>query len=466
MIDAPELSGQEALEALWASTAFEPGALADVALTGMGPILPSSFAVDAAAQASIAATGLAAAQIWRARTGRAQTVSVGLRDAAIEFRSERYLRIDREPAAELWDAIAGLYPCADGYVRLHTNFPHHRAGVLQILQCAGEPAAVAAALLHWKAVEFEAVCAARGLVVAALRTRRQWLSEPQGQALEGGMPMRIRRIGPGPVNPWKPSARPLSDVRVLDLTRIIAGPVAGRTLAAHGAQVLHVSSPALPSVEPLVIDTGRGKRTCFADLNTLAGAAALMALVPRCDVFIQGYRPGGLSALGFGPDALLAARPGLVYCSLSAYGETGPWAERRGFDSLVQTAGGFNDDEAAAAHALHPQPLPAQALDHASGYLLALGAMDALARRAIEGGSWLVEVSLAQTGNWLRSLGRVANGFDRPDLQFGDVVDRLEETRSGFGRLNAVRHSAHMSVTPAHWDQPSMPLGSHPAAWW
>jgi len=248
---------------------------------------------------------------------------------------------------------------------------------------------------------------------------------------------------------------------VLDLTRILAGPVAGRALAAYGADVLLVNSPHLPNIEAIA-DTSRGKLSAHADLRSAADRAAFEAVLREAHVFVQGYRPGALGGLGFGPDEVAALCPGVIVVSLSAYGPSGPWAGRRGFDSLVQTATGFNDAEARAFGSGPPRALPMQILDHASGYLMALGAQAALIRQAIEGGSWHVQVSLARTAQWLRSLGRVAGGFDAAKPDFSDL---LEASHSGFGELVALRHAAQMSETPAGWSRPSMPPGTHPLAW-
>jgi crotonobetainyl-CoA:carnitine CoA-transferase CaiB-like acyl-CoA transferase len=195
------------------------------------------------------------------------------------------------------------------------------------------------------------------------------------------------------------------------------------------------------------------------------GQSTLRALLRDTDVFVQGYRPGALQSLGFGPAEVAQLRPGIVYVSLSAYSHAGPWAGRRGFDSLVQTASGFNEAEAQAAGTDQPRPLPAQALDHASGCLMSFGAITALARRCTEGGSWHTRVSLAQTGKWLRELGRIEDGLSRDDTSFDDVQDLLEERDSGFGRLTAIRHAAQLAETPARWERPSMPLGAHLAKW-
>lgn len=465
----------DTLAALWSAAGMPAEALSHLSLSGEDPVLPSSFAIGTAAQASLGASALAAAALWAHRTGRWQAVSVDMRHALAEFRSERYLRVNGGPAPELWDKIAGLYPTGDGrWVRVHTNFPHHRDGVLRILKCAYDKEAVRAALAQWKAEDFEAVASDAGMVVAALRTLDEWQRHPQAQALRGLPPVTIEKIGDAPAQPlpaFAPhaeinvDARPLSGVRVLDFTRIIAGPVAGRTLAAHGADVLHVSAAHLPSMPSLVIDTGRGKRSCELDLRDADDKRTLHKLFHGADVVVQGYRPNGLAELGVGPEAVARARPGIVYVSLSAYGHVGPWSGKRGFDSLVQTATGINADEAQDAGSAEPRALPAQVLDHAAGYLLAFGAMAALHRRAVEGGSWHVRVSLAQVGQWLRSLGPVPGGTAVPDQHIDEISDLLTVEESGFGELTVVRHAAHLSETPAHWALPSVPLGTHAAEW-
>ena len=461
------------LRELWTSVGNDAAALEYVRLTGGDPALPSSFAVGTVAQVSIAAAGLAAAEVFHTRGGAAQSVSVDIRHAAAEFRSERYLRIERlagAPAPQMWDAIAGLYRTRDQrWVRIHTNFAHHRDGFLALLQCANTRDAVQDALMQWDARAFEDAASANNLVATMFRSPTEWTAHPQGHAVAGLPLIQIERIGDAPAEPLRPAQRPLAGIRVLDLTRVIAGPVSGRTMAAHGADVLNISCTRLPSIPALVVDTGRGKRTTAIDLDTPSGVETLRALVGDADIFVQGYRPGGLSARGFSEHALMAQRPGIIAVSLSAYGHTGPWSGRRGFDSLTQNANGINWEEARAASADgsvdRPRELPAQAIDHAAGQLLAFGAMVALKRRAETGGSWRVRTSLAQVGEWLKSLPRVPGGLAAPDPAAADVADLLETTASGFGPLTAVRHAAQLSQTPAHWALPSMPLGSHPAEW-
>jgi crotonobetainyl-CoA:carnitine CoA-transferase CaiB-like acyl-CoA transferase len=457
----------QAIASLWSLAGGEASALAHVRLTNEALALPSSFHVTAAAQASIAAAGLAAAELWRARGGQVQTVTVDGRHAAHECRSERYLRVAGRPAPPTWDAIAGIYRTGDRrFVRLHTNFAHHRDAVLKVLGCEYKREAVQAALLQWKAEEFETAAYATGGVVALMRSPEEWAAHPQGHALSRHPALIIERIGDAPPRPLPAGAeRPLSGVRVLDLTRVIAGPVSGRTLAAHGADVLIITGPHLPAIDWLVIDTGRGKRAAHIDLREETGRATLRRLIADADIFQQGYRPGAIGGRGFAPEEVARIRPGIVCVSLSAYGHEGPWSGRRGFDSLVQTATGFNHAEGRAAGGEEPKELPCQALDHASGYLMAFGAMMARLRQAREGGSWHVRVSLAGTGRWIWGLGRVEGGLGLRETRLEDVGDLIEESPSGFGSLRAVRHAAELSATPARWERPAMPLGSHPAAW-
>jgi crotonobetainyl-CoA:carnitine CoA-transferase CaiB-like acyl-CoA transferase len=454
-----------ALTKIWLEHGHEPAALDQLDLTGHEPVLPSPFAVGTALQTAVAASALAAAEIWRARSGRRQRVGVDMRAAAAAARGEWYLNVDGKPAREGWDKIAGTYECGDGrFVRLHTNFPHHRAGTLALLGCAYDRAAVAQALKRWTAFDLEDAAAKAGLVITAMRSFTEWDAHPQGQAIATLPLMIIDRIGEASPRRWPAGNRPLAGLRVLDLTRVIAGPVAGMTLAAHGADVLLITAPHLPAIEPLVIETGRGKLSAQLDLRAAEDRATFESLLREADVMIQGYRPGALAALGYGPNAVARIRPGIVYVSLCAYGHEGPWSNRRGFDSLVQTASGLNVAEAEAAGIAGPKPMPAQVLDHSTGYLLAFAAMTALLRNAREGGSWHARLSLAQTGFWLRSLGRV-DGFKIKDPSRDDFLDCLEESDSGFGRLSAVRHPATLSDTPPHWARPSVPLGTHPPAW-
>ncbi|HXN67681.1 MAG TPA: CoA transferase [Bradyrhizobium sp.] len=459
-------SPREILADLWKLAGGEPAALDTVTLTGEEPQLPSSFRVAAAAQASVAAAALAAAQIWKLRSGQSQDVAVDMRHAVVECRSERYLRVDGKPPPPTWDIIAGVYKTGDRrYLRLHTNFRHHRDAVCRVLNCKPERDEVQAALMKWEAEAFETAAYAEGGVVSMMRSYDEWSASPHARALATLPTITIEKIGEAAPKPWPAGDRPLAGVRVLDLSRVIAGPVAGRTLAVHGADVLLISSPNLPAIPWLTIDTGRGKLTSFVELRSEQGQSTLRDLLTKADIFSQGYRPSAIAGLGFSPEDAARINPGIISVSLSAYGHAGPWAERRGFDSLVQTSTGFNHAEGQAAGVEGPKELPAQMLDHATGYLMAFGAMMAKARQSREGGSWHVGVSLAQTGRWLWNLGRVADGFKTEDLPGEAVKPFLEDLASGFGPLRSVSHSAMLSETPAFWARPAMPLGSHPPQW-
>lgn len=465
---------QDTIAGIWAEAGLAPSARPPVSLSADGPpAYRTGFRVEDLAQAAIALAAAGAAAVHAARGGPRQEVAVDRRAAAIEFRSERYLQVDGKPPPDLWDPIAGLYPAgaalgvADGWVRLHTNFPHHRDGLLALLGCEGTREAVGAALRHWRPEDLERAAAEAGMVASALRRFPDWDAHPQAVALRDEPLIAVERIGDAPPPPWPSpeSDRPLAGVRVLDLTRVIAGPVAARTLATHGADVLRVTGPRLPALPALDIDTGRGKRATQLDLDRPAEAARLMDLVEGADVFLQAYRPGSLAARGFDAEALTARRPGLVLAELDAYGFSGPWAGRRGFDSLVQAASGFNRAEAEALGADRPTALPAQALDHGAGMLLAFGIEAALLRRAVEGGSWRVRVSLARVGHWLRALGPIAPPADAVEPEAAEIAAMSETVESPFGAVTALRHAGRLSATPPGFTRPPVPLDHDRPGW-
>lgn len=444
-----------------------PTAVRDrLSLTGTTPLLPTSFRVGIAAQGAIAAAALAATELGRWRGGNEQEVSVDMHDA--EYECTGYFRLNGV-VPNPWAPLSGLYACRDGFVRIHANFDHHRDGALQLLGIHDDPTdvtrdQVSEALAGWPAEAFEGAAAEAGIVVAAVRSFEDWDGHPQSTAVAMQPLFTIERIGeaaPLPLAPLDSERLPLTGVRVLDLTRILAGPVCGRTLAAYGADVMLINSPHLPNIDSIA-ETSRGKLSALVDLDQPEDAERFRKLVAGTHVFVQGYRPGGLAARGFGPEDVAALQPGVVYVSLSAYGSEGLWRDRRGFDSLVQSATGFNLAEAEAAGEEKPKPLPVQILDYASGFLMAFAGQAALLKQQQEGGSWHVRVSLARTAHWLRSLGRIDyyQHAAKPDFNV-----RLESYDSGFGKLEAIPHAAGLSVTPPAWHRPSMPPGSHPPQW-
>ncbi|MGK0460379.1 MAG: crotonobetainyl-CoA:carnitine CoA-transferase CaiB-like acyl-CoA transferase [Candidatus Azotimanducaceae bacterium] len=471
---------------------FEVAGLPDVdlsacQLTGDEPLLASSFHVGAMAQGTIAAAALAAGQLAVLRGGTMPAIEVELHDA--EYECTGYFELDGR-APDSWAPLSGLYPCADGFVRIHANFDHHRDGALALLGLQYHEAAtkktvtkemVIEALAGVSRLEFETRAAAAGMPIYALRSFTEWDALPQAKWLEQAPLFTMTRLADAdplvlpalPIASSTEAGLPLADTRVLDLTRILAGPVCGRTLAHYGADVMLVNSPNLPNIEHIA-DTSRGKRSVYLDLLKPDDATTLKHLVVDAHVFIQGYRPGGLAALGFSPEALAALRPGIVSVSLSAFGKGSPWSDRRGFDSLVQTATGFNhaEGEAAAVFGLGtamkvaakaaPKALPVQILDFASGFIMAFAVSAALIRQQQEGGSWHIEISLAQTAHWLRSLGRSDHNFCAREL---NLAAQMIHSESGFGLLGAMPHATKLNGQVLHPSLPSMPPGTHPAVW-
>ncbi|WP_246127823.1 CoA transferase [Amycolatopsis rhizosphaerae] len=432
------------LGALWHSLTGEHPAPGAVEITGGEDVLPGPFRVAAAASLSIAAATLAAAELARLKGTEPGPVSVDTGHAAAAFRSERYLRVDGGLPPDAWQGLSGDYRAADGWVKLHCNYPHHGEAVRRALNVPDSREAVGEAVARRTAWDVQEAVIAEGGAAAAMRTRAQWLAHPQGQALAGAPLAEFTAIGPAPVPPPRPSTsdRPLGGIRVLELTHVIAGPVAGRVLSAHGADVLHIGAAHLPTLPMLAMDTGFGKRSAHLDLRTAAGRDRLWELVAEADVFVQSYRPGALAGLGFTAEKLAQASPGIVLVELDAYGWQGPWARRRGFDSLVQMAGGIAAETATGK----PEPLPAQALDHATGWLAGAAAMTGLRRRALEGASLRARLSLARTGRWLDELGRTEGGAAEPD-----VTDLLEKTESGFGTLTHVRVPGILPGAMPYW---------------
>jgi hypothetical protein len=322
----------------------------------------------------------------------------------------------------------------------------------------------------WNAADLEeAIIAAKGAGGMA-RTQAEWARHPQGAAVAALPLMEIMRIGDSAPEPLPTGDRPLSGIRVLDLTRVLAGPTCARTLAEHGADVMKITGAHLPSLGYQELDTGHGKLSAELDLRAPGDLDILRGLVRKADVFSQGYRPGTLANRGLSPEELAAIRPGLVYVSLSAFGHAGPWASRRGFDTVVQTVSGITIRQAECFPEDSPGPqfYPVSAIDYCTGYLMAFGAMVALARRTQEGGSWLVRISLAQVGKWIVDLGEVPAAtlkgvpaeFTASELERWSTVS---ETPSG--RLRHLKPAVQLSETPPYWARPSVPLGYHRPVW-
>jgi crotonobetainyl-CoA:carnitine CoA-transferase CaiB-like acyl-CoA transferase len=409
--------------------------------------------------------------LWETRSGRRQSVTVDLRQATASLRSGTYMKLGDGHLSHTRNSIMGVYPSRDGrWSYLHCNFPNHRAAALGVLGVAEDRAAVTRAVAGWNAADLEeAIIAAKG-AGGMVRSQAEWAAHPQAAAIAALPLMEIVRIGDSPPEPLPAGDRPLNGIRVLDLTRVLAGPTCARTLAEHGADVMKITAAHLPNLGYQEWDTGHGKLSAHLDLRAPADLETLRGLVREADVFSQGYRPGSLAGRSLSPDELAAMRPGLIYVSLSAFGHTGPWASRRGFDTVVQTVSGMTARQAeiVPGKTAGPQFYPVSAIDYCTGYLMAFGAMVALARRAQEGGSWLVRISLAQVGKWMVDLGEVpAASLKDVPAEFGEEeMERwstVSETPSG--RLRHLKPVVQMSETAPHWARPSVPLGYHRPVW-
>ncbi len=438
---------------------------------GSDPILPTPFRISETVCASLAAVGLAVSDLWELRTGRGQQVGVDARRATASLRSSRYMVLDGESAAAERPSVMGVYPAKNGrWSYLHCNFPNHREAALGVLGVEEDREAVRRAVAKWDALELEeAIIAARG-AGGMVRSMAEWAQHPQAAAVASLPLMEIERIGDSPPEPLPEGPRPLSGVRVLDLTRVLAGPTCARTLAEHGADVMKVAASHLPSNRSQEYDTGHGKLSTFLDLRDAEQMETLRGLVREADVFSQGYRPGTLAQRGLSPDELAGLRPGIVCVSLSAFGRVGPWSDRRGFDTVVQTVSGITDRQGELFPGAEPGPqfYPVSAIDYLTGYLMAFGTMLALARRVREGGSWLVRISLAQVGKWLVDQGQVSESDLRgvaPEFAAEEIEAWSTSTEVPGGRLSHLAPILELSETKPHWARPTVPLGYHEPAW-
>jgi crotonobetainyl-CoA:carnitine CoA-transferase CaiB-like acyl-CoA transferase len=456
----PAGPAQQMLAAIWSSLHGPRSAPDSVAFEGAGS-LPSVFAVSDLAAASVAAAALAAAEFVSAGVRPIAAVRADRRLASFWFCSS--IRPEGWSPSPPWDSVAGDYPGRDGWIRLHTNAPHHRAAALAVLGAEPKREAVAARVANWPVEALEAAVVAQGGCAAAMRSRAAWTEHPQGRAVATEPLVAWGEATEAPdALPETDPARPLRGLRVLDLTRVLAGPVATRFLAALGADVLRVDPPDWD--EPAVVpDVTLGKRCARLDLRTPSGRERLVGLLRRADVLVHGYRPGALERAGLGASVRRAIRPGLVDVALDAYGWTGPWAGRRGFDSLVQMSAGIAAAGMEVAEADRPVPLPVQALDHATGYILAAAALRGLTERRRTRRGGLARGSLARSAALLTGFAQ-RPGADAPaPVTPEDLAPGTEAT--AWGPARRLRAPVDIAGTRLGWDLPATKLGAHPAEW-
>ena len=460
------------LSTLTSIAGWDEQRISEVEFTGgTDPILPTPFRIGDTAAASLAAVGLAVSDLWKIRTGRGQDVRVDVRQATASMRSSRYMTKGGKSIAAERHTLMGVYPAKNGrWSYLHCNFPNHRDAALSVLGVEEDAEAVRQAVSRWDALELEeAIITARG-AGGMVRSMDEWAQHPQSAAVASLPLIEIEKIGDSPPVPLPEGSRPLSGVSVLDLTRVLAGPTCARTLAEHGADVLKITGPHLPSIGSQEFDTGHGKLSAHLDLREEKDLETLRELIRQADVFSQGYRPGTLAGRGLAPKDLAGLRPGIVYVSLSAFGRVGPWASRRGFDTVVQTVSGITARQGELFPGAEPGPqfYPVSAIDYLTGYLMAFGTLLALARRAREGGSWLVRISLAQTGSWLVGRGQVpeAELQEVPEDFTPDEIARWSTFSDlSIGRVSHLAPVLQLSETQPHWSRPAVPLGYHEPVW-
>jgi hypothetical protein len=438
---------------LWSALGGDARLLDALQYEGREGGLPSRFYVSDLAAATIGVAGLAAAELWAVRRGEApRPVIVDRRHAAAAFRCERWLRPIGWTLPAPWDPIAGDYESADGWIRLHTNYSYHRDAVTRVLGVAAERDRVAAAVKARGATDLETAVVEAGGCAAALRTAEAWRAHPQGAALlhEPVCHRDLRRVSHR-LPPDAPA--PLAGIRVLDLTRVIAGPIGTRLLAAFGADVLRIDPPSFDEVPALLPETTRGKRCAALDLRAPEDRSTWEGLIAAADVLVHGYRPGAMEALGYARERLSVLNPSLIVVRYDAYGWSGPWAGRRGFDSLVQMSTGI----AHPPDGGKPTPLPAQALDHATGYLVA-----AAACRALVDGTSESRLSLARTARLLVELG---DDGDRGAPAQDDVDAFLEAAGTAWGPVRQISCPARIAGHQVRWRETAGPLGRHPGRW-
>lgn len=424
-------------------------------------VVPSAFAATDFAAAAIAVAASAICDLLHEAGLQRLTVTVDRVLASAWFTSSLRPQGWKPPPA--WDPVAGDYEASDGWVRLHTNAPRHREAALRVLGCKPDPEDVAQAVRKRSAQQIESDVVVGGGCAATMHSIADWRANPQGLALASEPLMWVTRTENGPDENWTPNAeRPLKGIRVLDLTRVLAGPVATRFLAGYGADVLRIDPPDWE--EAVASEVTLGKRCARLDAKSRVGLKALGDLLKQADVLVHGYRPGAIEALGLGDEQRDAVRPGLVDVSLDAYGWTGPWKDRRGFDSLVQMSTGIADHGRAWSGDERPHPLPFQALDQATGYLMAAQVIEGLKTRMMTGRGTRARCSLARTAHFLieRANGPV-EGETTANLCDVPTSDAIE--RTSWGPAKRVAPPVVIEGTPMWWERPAVELGSDHPNW-
>jgi crotonobetainyl-CoA:carnitine CoA-transferase CaiB-like acyl-CoA transferase len=474
MTQAEQSRAFSELIAIRAMTAPKAG---EVVITGSDPFFRTPFRIGETVAAALAATGVAANDLWELRTGGRQTVEIAVREAAASLHVVNYTRqrdsdgqyrpIPVSNSLQHMFTITQPWPTADGRWFLpHFNLPHLERRVLGVLGCESTPDAVKSSVGRWNADALEAAIADARACGGKVRTQEEWTAHPQGAYLATRPVVEITKIAGGNPEPLPGGDRPLSGIRALDLTRILAGPTSARTLAEHGADVLMVAAPNLPQVPEFVRDLSHGKRSCFLDLGHSDDVGQLAALVREADVFINGYRPGRLAERGFSLKELVSLRPGLIAVSINCFGSGGPFANRAGWEQVAQSVTGIAHTHGEMVGAGQPKLAPAPMCDYLTGYFAAYGAMLALGRRTREGGSYHVQVSLCQSAMFYQRQGLIGDFANAPE-QLTDAELEVLYVRedSSYGDLRTLGPVLRLSETPCRWALPTPRLGGDQPEW-
>ncbi len=448
------------LSTMWRALGGDTAVVEHIEFVGSGN-LPSAFAVSPFAAGAVGAAGAAVAELIAASSGELPSVTIDRRLASLWFGSS--IRPEGWALPSAWDPVAGDYAAGTGWIRLHTNAPHHREAALAVLNVPAEREQVARAVGAWDAEALEIEVVRRGGCAAVMRTTDAWVRHPQGRRVNAEPLVASRLTDDVATTKWRPGpGRPMRGLRVLDLTRVLAGPVATRFLAGMGADVLRIDPPTWdePGVVP---DVTLGKRCARLDLHDRSQRAHFNQLLSQTDVLVHGYRADALEAMGLDVDTRRRLRPGLVDVCLNAYGWSGPWRNRRGFDSLMQMSSGIAATGMRFFGRNSPAPLPVQALDHATGYLMAAAVIRGLTHRLSSGRGFEGKASLARTAALL--IDGPVGTLDASFAAAGDKDWSHEAELTPFGAARRLRPAMQIAGAPMLWDRPATTLGSSSARW-
>lgn len=466
-----------------------------VTFTGADPILRSHFRIGASMAIPAMGAAVGAAAIWKERTGQGQDLRVDLRDSVWNVNPLVGMVLRQMQAGGLipksdpipnnlaWmptvnglmmQAPLGLghpmsfraFATKDGrFMNLTGAYPHLSDRILNTLKCPPNLEAIQQAVRQWNGEELETALAQARAAAAMHRTVEEWAKHPEGMHLAAQPLVEIIKLGDSEPVAFSPNpGQPLSGVNVVSCTHVIAGTTASRTLAEYGAHVLHVARDQAFEHEALVMDVNVGMRSTFVDLRDPVQNQRLAALLPQTDVFAESFRGGAMDGLGFSPQEVAKRRPGIVYLSVRCYSHDGPWRDRAGFDMEGLTVSGFTMAEGEGTPRFPPTLVMN---DYIAGYLGAAGVLAALRRRAKDGGSYHVRVSLTRAGMWYKSLGQFADTrFDAtlPEHRIGKP--RTITRKTPYGEIDRLAPQVELSRTPGRWRDPLVAVrGSDRPVW-